>query len=67
MSKKSIFLQELPHTGFLRLEQVLRFFPVSKSTWWTGIKKGRFPKGVKLSPRTTAWRAEDIWRLIEQL
>jgi prophage regulatory protein len=45
---------------FLRLPQVLERIPVSKSTWWLGVKVGRFPKPVKLSPRTTAWREADI-------
>jgi prophage regulatory protein len=45
---------------YLRLPQVLDRIPVSKSTWWAGIRKGIFPKGVKLSPRVTAWRETDI-------
>lgn len=57
----------LPETGFIRLPQVLAFIPVSKSTWWDGIKTGRFPKPVKLGPRTTAWRVEDIHALIDSL
>lgn len=40
--------------------------PVSTSTWWEGVKDGRFPRPVKLGPRTTAWRVEDIRELIEQ-
>jgi prophage regulatory protein len=39
--------------------------PVSKSTWWAGVKDGRFPKPVKLSTRVTAWRVEDIRDFIE--
>lgn len=57
----------LPQTGFLRLPQVLQVLPVGKSTWWAGIRSGRFPKGVKLGPRTTAWRAEDIRELLDSL
>jgi predicted DNA-binding transcriptional regulator AlpA len=55
----------LPETGFLRLPQVLQFIPVSRSTWWAGIQTGRFPKGCKLGPRTTAWRVEDIRELMK--
>lgn len=55
---------KLPETGFLRLPDVLKFYPVSKSTWWAGIKTGRYPKGVKLGERVTAWRVEDIRALI---
>ncbi len=54
----------LPETGFLRLSDVLKVFPVSKSTWWAGIKAGKYPAGIKLSERVTAWRAEDIRSLI---
>ena len=54
----------LPETGFVRLPEVLKVFPVSKSTWWGGVKDGRFPKGVKLSEKITAWRVEDIKELI---
>ncbi|MBN9543210.1 MAG: AlpA family phage regulatory protein [Alphaproteobacteria bacterium] len=42
-------------------------YPVSKSTWWLGVKQGRFPKSVKLGPRTTAWKVEDIISLIENI
>ena len=54
----------LPETGFVRLPEILKVFPVSKSTWWAGVKDGRFPKPVKLSPKITAWRVEDIRELI---
>ena len=57
----------LPETGYLRLPEVLKLIPVSKTTWWEGIKSGRYPKGIKLSERVTAWRAEDIRALIEKL
>lgn len=56
-----------PQTGFLRLPQVLKLIPVSKSGWWAGCASGRYPKPIKLSPRTTAWRVEDILALIEEL
>ena len=59
--------KELPVIGFLRLPQVLEIIPVSKSTWWQGCKDGRFPKPVKLGPKTTAWRVEDIAILIERI
>jgi predicted DNA-binding transcriptional regulator AlpA len=54
-------------TGFLRLKQVLALVPISKSAWWDGCKTGRFPKPVKLGPRTTAWKAEDIAALVKSL
>lgn len=66
----------LPETGFVRLTKIIgspnatppipAIIPVSKSTWWQGVKTGRFPKPVKLGPRVTAWRVQDIRNLIEQ-
>ena len=58
---------QLPQTGFVRLPKVLSIYPVSKSTWWAGIKSGKYPAGIKLSERVTAWRVEDIHALISQL
>jgi len=69
-------VNSLPTAGYLRLHQIIgnpkatppipAIFPVSKSTWWSGVKTGRYPQPVKLSERTTAWRVEDIRALIEQ-
>jgi prophage regulatory protein len=49
----------------LRLPQVLSLVPVGRSTWWAGVREGRFPQPVKLGPRTTCWRKSDIIALIE--
>ena len=60
---------ELPKTGFVRLASILAPtgpIPVGRSTWWAGVKSGRFPKPVKLGPRTTAWKVQDIRDLIEK-
>jgi prophage regulatory protein len=67
----------LPETGFLRLPDIIgdpkakppirAIFPVGKSTWWSGIASARYPKPVKLGPRVSAWRVEDIRALIEQM
>jgi predicted DNA-binding transcriptional regulator AlpA len=56
----------LPATGFLRQRQVLVFVPISKSTLWRRIKARTFPSPVKLSPRVTVWRVEDIRNWIAQ-
>lgn len=57
----------LPGTGYVRLPQVLEVFPVSRSSWWAGVKSGRYPASVKLAKRTTAWRVEDIEALLSNL
>jgi len=56
----------LPETGFLRQPQVLGFVPISKSTLWRRIQARTFPAPLKLSPRVTVWRAEDIRRWIAE-
>ena len=56
----------LPETGFVRLPIILEIFPIGKSTWWEGVKNGKYPKPVKLGQRTTAWKVEDIRLLIDQ-
>lgn len=56
----------LPQTGYIRLPAVLKIYPVSKSTWWAGIKSGKYPAGVKLSQRVTAWKVDDIRTLIQK-
>jgi len=60
-------MHQFPDIGFLRLAQILEVIPVGKSCWWAGVKSGRFPKPLKLSARCTAWKAEDIRILINQL
>jgi len=58
---------DLPETGFVRLKSIVAPdgpIPVSKSTWWAGVKDGRFPKPIKLGTRVTVWRVEDIRALI---
>jgi prophage regulatory protein len=54
----------LNEASFLRLDQILKIIPIGKTTWWNGVKSGRFPKPVKLGTRITAWKAEDIKSLI---
>jgi len=61
-------LTRFPSEGLVRLSDVLAPrgpIPVSRSTWFAGVKSGRFPKPVKLGPRITAWHASDILHLIE--
>lgn len=53
--------------SLLRLPQILERIPISKSSWWQGCKDGKYPKPIKLGPRTTVWRASEIEALINQL
>jgi predicted DNA-binding transcriptional regulator AlpA len=67
-------VQQLPADGYVRLSQIIgdkdadppipAVIPVSKSTWYEGIKSGRFPKPIKLGPRIAVWRVGDIRALL---
>ncbi|WP_028578254.1 helix-turn-helix transcriptional regulator [Desulfomicrobium escambiense] len=67
MAKNTPITNPLVKDRFLRVNDVLAVFPVSRATWWAGVAEGRYPKGIKLSPRTTAWRASEIEALIDRL
>ena len=66
----------MPENGFLRLNQVLGnpkanppippIIPISRSSWWVGVKKKIYPQPVKLSDKVTVWHVEDILELIRE-
>lgn len=51
----------------LRLKEVLARLSISRSSFLEGCRTGRFPQPLKIGPRTTVWRAEDIDAFIENL
>lgn len=61
-------LSELPLSGYVRQTDLVGrpqkgvrgLIPFSPATLWRMVADGKFPKPVKLSPRCTAWRVEDI-------
>lgn len=62
---------------FLRLKHIIGdskndppiqpIIPVSKSSWWAGVKSGRFPKPIKVGQNTTVWLEKDVRALVEKL
>jgi len=56
----------LPLSGYIRLKPLLQLLPISKSSWYAGIKDGKFPAPSKLGPRTSAWRVSDIAEILER-
>lgn len=63
-------INSFPKIGLVRLKSILAPngpIPVSASTWWQGVKDGRFPKPTKLGPRTTVWKAEEIRALFDRV
>ncbi len=57
----------LPPEGYVRLHQVLAVIPISRSSWFAGIKSGKYPRGIRLGERTTVYRVDDIRALIESV
>ena len=41
--------------------------PVSKSTWYAGVKSGRYPKSFEVSEGRVAWRGSDIYALLQKM
>jgi predicted DNA-binding transcriptional regulator AlpA len=58
---------DLPSEGFVRLPAVLNTLGIGRSSLWAGVKTGRYPKPVKLGPRTTVWRVEEVRRFIGEV
>lgn len=69
-------MAKIPERRFLRLHQIIGrqsnnggdidpLVPVSKTTWYQGIKDGRFPKPCRfLGNSISVWRTTDIAKLI---
>lgn len=56
----------LPTEGFIRIKQLVRFIPLSRTTVWRKVKDGAFPKPIKISAYVTAWRVADVREWIAQ-
>lgn len=39
--------------------------PMGESTIWEKVRRGEFPKPIKISPRITAWKRSDILQWLE--
>lgn len=52
---------------FLNVDAVVRSLPMSKSTWLAGVKSGKFPKPIRLTPARPVWRKSTIDSLIASL
>jgi predicted DNA-binding transcriptional regulator AlpA len=50
-----------------RKQGIFPIIPVSKASWYAGIAEGIYPKPVKLSEKTSAWRSTDIDALVTRL
>ena len=61
-------MNKLPETGLLRQSEFVgrgKAIPVSRSTWWRGVRSGDFPQPIHVTKNIKLWRAEDIHRFID--
>jgi prophage regulatory protein len=66
---------KLPETGFLRIWDIVgdkkrktpALIPIGRTTFLNRVKEGIYPKPVRISDRTVAWKVEDIRALINEL
>lgn len=52
--------QQMPQAGYIRQAGLLQIIPIASATLWRWVQKGTFPRPVKLSPRVTAWRFDEV-------
>ena len=51
----------------LRLKDVLALYPISRTSWYDGVKLGMYPQPLRLGKKTVAWSAQDIETAINLL
>ena len=59
-------IKHIDTSRLIRLRDVLDLLPISKSTWWDGVRAGKYPTPVKLGNRITCWRLEDVLELVDK-
>ena len=75
--EKGESMTETDMPRLLRLKQIVGdpksdppiepIIPISKSTWWEGVKSGRYPKAIKMSANTTVWREDEVRALVDKI
>ena len=46
---------------------ILPILPISKSSWWAGVKEGKYPKPIKIGKNITVWRSDEVQKLISEI
>jgi len=65
--RKTYIAAGLPKEGFVRLPTVAKALGISPNSVYNGIKEGRYPPGILLTPRTRVWDAAEIRELLERI
>jgi prophage regulatory protein len=62
-------MHEKPADALVRIGKIVGpngLIPVSRSSFYQGIRDGIYPKAVKLGKRASAWRMSELMRVIER-
>lgn len=64
-------MTNLPPPRLLRARTVIAMTGIGRSTWWAGVRAQKYPQPIRIGCGLhgrgfTAWRAEDIERLIAE-
>jgi prophage regulatory protein len=54
---------QTPPITLMRIPQILKVMPVSKSKFWLMVQKGEFPKPIKIG-RSSFWTIEQVQAFI---
>jgi prophage regulatory protein len=65
-------INALPAEGLVRASAILgdkakglpAIFPVGQTSWWNGVRSGRYPQPVRIGVKAVAWRVEDLRLLL---
>jgi len=55
---------QIPPITLMRIPQILKVMPVSKSKFWLMVQKGEFPKPIKIG-RSSFWTIEQVQAFIK--
>lgn len=56
---------QIPPITLMRIPQILKVMPVSKSKFWLMVQKGEFPKPIKIG-RASFWTLEQVQDFIRE-
>lgn len=56
---------QTPPITLMRIPQILKVMPVSKSKFWLMVQKGEFPKPIKIG-RSSFWTIEQVQAFIRE-
>jgi prophage regulatory protein len=60
MRRPTEYPTQLPNEGYVRLPTVVAVSGLKRSAIYDHVKRGNFPKPIKLTSHASAWRVQDI-------